>query len=83
VEVDVGDISGVVYDALEFALQSAIKGTILENSHFRLNRSGQEPFAMNAGMISNPWISVSVFRLRISISESQRKELKVQSINID
>jgi hydrogenase nickel incorporation protein HypA/HybF len=38
VEIEVGELSGVVYDALEFALQMAVKGTIMENSvvHIRL-----------------------------------------------
>ena len=32
VEIEVGELSGVVYDALEFALQTAVKGTLIENS---------------------------------------------------
>jgi hydrogenase nickel incorporation protein HypA/HybF len=32
VEIEVGELSGVVYDALEFAVQMAVKGTIMENS---------------------------------------------------
>jgi hydrogenase nickel incorporation protein HypA/HybF len=32
VEIEVGELSGVVIDALEFALQTAVKGTLMEHS---------------------------------------------------
>jgi len=32
IEIEIGTASGVVREALEFALESAVKGTILENS---------------------------------------------------
>ncbi len=32
VEIEVGELSGVVREALEFALESAVKGTLLENA---------------------------------------------------
>ena len=32
IEIEIGTASGVVRDALEFALESAVKGTILENT---------------------------------------------------
>ena len=35
VEIEVGDLAGIVLDALEFSLTSAVKGTMLE--HARLN----------------------------------------------
>lgn len=38
VELDVGLLSGIVYEALEFALGVATKGTILEETLFRINR---------------------------------------------
>jgi hydrogenase nickel incorporation protein HypA/HybF len=37
VEIEVGALSGVVYDALEFALQTAVKGTIMEHSDVQIN----------------------------------------------
>ena len=37
VEIDVGVFSGVVIDALEFALESAVKGTLLENASWKIN----------------------------------------------
>lgn len=32
VEIEVGELSGVVIDAMEFALQTAVKGTLIEHS---------------------------------------------------
>lgn len=32
VEIEVGELSGVVIEALEFALESAVKGTLLEKA---------------------------------------------------
>ena len=32
IELEVGELSGVVYDALEFALEEAVKNSILENA---------------------------------------------------
>jgi hydrogenase nickel incorporation protein HypA/HybF len=36
VEVEVGELSGIVIDALEFALESAVKNTMLENAGIRI-----------------------------------------------
>jgi hydrogenase nickel incorporation protein HypA/HybF len=36
VEIEVGELSGVVYDALEFALQTAVKGTLMEHTAFHI-----------------------------------------------
>ncbi len=32
IEIEVGQLSGIVLDALEFSLESAVKGSILENA---------------------------------------------------
>lgn len=37
VDIEIGELSGVVYDALEFALQTAVKGTIMEHSAVHIN----------------------------------------------
>ena len=36
IEIEVGIFSGVVVDALEFAMESAVKGTLLENAVFKI-----------------------------------------------
>ena len=38
VEIEVGSLSGVVIDALEFALESAVKGTLLEGAELRIEK---------------------------------------------
>jgi hydrogenase nickel incorporation protein HypA/HybF len=37
IELDIGSQSGVVLEALEFAMQSAILGTMLENANVKIN----------------------------------------------
>ena len=37
-EIEVGDLAGVVLEALEFSLESAVKGTILENATRKIVR---------------------------------------------
>lgn len=36
VEIEVGELSGIVLDALEFALESAVKGTVLEGAERKI-----------------------------------------------
>ncbi len=36
VEIEVGQLSGVVVEALEFSLEAAVKGTMLENARMNL-----------------------------------------------
>ncbi|MBN2215060.1 MAG: hydrogenase maturation nickel metallochaperone HypA [Bacteroidales bacterium] len=85
VEIDVGEMSGVIYEALEFALQSAIKGTILENSKFRLNRIKAKAICNKCKHDFEPTDVMSVCTSCGSsdISLVRGKEMKVKSINID
>lgn len=39
IELEVGKLSGVVIEALEFALESAVKNTILDNSTFVIHQT--------------------------------------------
>ncbi len=36
IEIEVGDVSGVVYEALEFALENTVKDTVLEKTKIKL-----------------------------------------------
>jgi len=36
IELEIGKLSGVVYDAMEFAMQAAIKGTLLEGANIKI-----------------------------------------------
>lgn len=38
VELDIGKLSGIEYEALEFSLEVATRDTLLENTRFRINR---------------------------------------------
>ncbi len=37
IELEVGEMSGVVYDALEFAMEEAVKDTILQGAKRKIN----------------------------------------------
>jgi len=38
VELDIGTMSGIEYESLEFALTVAVKDTLLEGAEFKINR---------------------------------------------
>lgn len=38
IELDIGDISGVVIEALETAMKQAVKGTVFENTKIKINQ---------------------------------------------
>ncbi len=38
VELDIGILSGIEFESLEFALSVAVKDSILEGTHFKINR---------------------------------------------
>jgi hydrogenase nickel incorporation protein HypA/HybF len=54
VELDIGVLSGIEYEALEFALEVAVKETILENTLFRINRVEPEAECPDCGHLYAP-----------------------------
>nr|NQU89197.1 hydrogenase maturation nickel metallochaperone HypA [Bacteroidota bacterium] len=38
IELEIGDLSGVVYEAMEMAMESAVSGTWLENTNITITR---------------------------------------------
>jgi hydrogenase nickel incorporation protein HypA/HybF len=38
IDLEVGELAGVVYDALDFALSSAVKNTLLENAKINVTK---------------------------------------------
>ena len=38
VELDIGTLSGIEFNSLEFALSVAVKDSLLEGTHFKINR---------------------------------------------
>lgn len=85
VEVDVGEMSGVIYEALEFALDSAIKGTILENARFKLNRikAGAVCHDCRHNFEPEDYLSVCENCGSSNIEIVRGKEMRVKSINVD
>ncbi len=85
VEVDVGDMSGVIYEALEFALQSAVKGTMLENSRFKLNRIKARAVCLDCRHDFEPvdFLLTCMHCGSFNIQIVSGKEMKVKSINVD
>ena len=85
IEIEVGELSGVVLDAMEFAMESAIKGTLAENAivvfHF-IKGKGQCPVCnmeFDLKNIFDPCPFCGAFNPEVT----QGKELKVKAINID
>ena len=85
IELDVGALSGIIPDALEFCFESACKGTIAENSKLKLNLIKADAECESCGekfqaieMVSQcPKCGEMVFQI------SGGKELKVKAINVD
>ena len=48
-ELDIGSMSGVEIEALNFALEVAVKGTMLESSRIQINRIKAESRCMECG----------------------------------
>ncbi len=85
VEIEIGDVSGVVYEALDLALQSAVKDTMLENSLIHLKRVEAEALCVQCGHIYIPDNLVSECPKcgSVNANVTKGKEMKVISINID
>ena len=85
IEIEVGEVSGIVYEALEFALDSAAKNTLLEKAERRIIKipgkavcnNCQHEFQTNTIYAECP--SCKSF----DIEFKQGKELRVKSILFD
>jgi len=85
IELDVGALSGIVADALEFCFESACKGTMAENAELHLNIIQAEAKCESCG---------HEFKTREMVSQCAKckemvfcinggKELRVKAINVD
>ena len=85
VEIEIGDVSGVVYEALDLALQSAVKNTMLETAHIHLKRIKAEAVCTVCGKTYTPDNLVSECPNcgALNTNVTKGKEMKVISINID
>jgi hydrogenase nickel incorporation protein HypA/HybF len=85
VEIDVGMLSGVVIEALEFALESAIKNTLLEGSQIKINEIRAAAVCNNCHTSFEPDdFAVQCPDCKSADFEITRgRELSVKSIDID
>lgn len=85
IEIEVGELSGVVLEAMEFAMESAIKGTKAENAnvviHFLKGR-GQCLYCKMEFDLQNLF-DPCPFCGSFNPEVKQGKELRVKAINVD
>ena len=85
VEIEVGELSGVILDALEFAMEVAVKGTILENSTCRyitipgIARCKQCSHEFNTDNLHTPCPQCNSYEQEIISG----RELRVKSLIVD
>ena len=85
VEIEIGELSGVVYDAMETAMEMAVKGTILENSNINIiNIPGQgKCLSCNSEFkldnLFDPCPECGAFCPEVLSG----KELRIKSLNVD
>ena len=82
IEIEVGSLSGVVLDALQTALSSAIKGTILELADINITEVLATGHCQNCGheFAAESFMSPCPLCNEFNVEMIQGKELKVKSI---
>ena len=85
IEIDIGELSGIDYDALEFAMQYSKKGELLENAKLVINKIPAKARCKSCNHqfdirdFYTPCPKCNQFNHEIL----QGKELKVKAIKID
>jgi hydrogenase nickel incorporation protein HypA/HybF len=85
IEIDIGELSGIDFDALEFAMENAQKTKLLENSRLLINRIPARARCKSCGNefdISNFYTACPECNEFIH-EILQGKEIKVRAISID
>lgn len=85
VEIEVGMLSGVVIEALEFALESAVKNTLLENARIVIDKVKASAECNNCQTEFEPdnFITQCPVCNSLDFKIIHGRELRVKSINID
>ena len=85
IEIDVGILSGVVIEALEFALESAVKDTFLEDAGIRINKIRARARCNKCNAVFEPDDVTAQCPDCNSVDFDiiHGKELRVKSINVD
>lgn len=83
--LEIGEISGVMIDALEFGFEAATKNTLAEGAELKINKINGKAFCKNCNKDFNinndftPCPECDDFNIEIK----QGKELSIKSFNID
>jgi hydrogenase nickel incorporation protein HypA/HybF len=85
IELEIGELSGVVYDAMEFAMESAIKGTLLEGAKINIVAP---PGVGKCNSCNKEFRLVNIYDAcpycgAYNPKVINGKELRVKSLNID
>ena len=85
VSLEIGALSGVVTDALEFCFEAATKGTLLEGAKLEIERIAATGFCSDCGVVSeikayfDPCPSCGALALALRTGEEMRvKDLEVE-----
>ncbi len=85
VELEIGELSGVVYDAMETAMEAAIKGTLLDGAKVKIIRTEGRGKCTNCekefhiGNLFDRCPHCGAFSPEVLSG----KELRIKSINVD
>ena len=85
VEIEVGILSGVIIEALEFALESAVKSTLLENAKIVINKvkASAECNKCKTEFEPDNFIAQCPACNSLDFKIINGRELRVKSINVD
>ena len=85
VEIEVGEVSGVIHEALEMALQSAVNGTMLEKAKLVIHNIKAKAICNQCKKEFKPDNLVTVCPVcgSFGIDILKGKEMRVKSIHID
>lgn len=83
--LEIGDLSGVMIDALEFGFEAATKNTLADGAELKINRVKGKAFCKNCNKY---FYLTTEFTLcptcdEYNIEIKQGKELNIKSFNID
>ncbi|NCA86109.1 MAG: hydrogenase maturation nickel metallochaperone HypA [Clostridia bacterium] len=85
VELEIGELSGVVYEAMETAMEAAIKDTLLEGAEVKIIRIAGRGHCSDCGKefglanLFDPCPECGAFNPEVLAG----KELRIKSINVD
>jgi hydrogenase nickel incorporation protein HypA/HybF len=85
IEIDIGILSGVVIEALEFALESAVKNSMLEGAQIIINKIKAAAICNNCHAEFEPDDAAARCPdcKSVDFDIVRGRELRVKSINID